>query len=50
VRASRRVSSSFGRAASKITPQIAGALGQVLVAASQFVNSRHANPIRGFSE
>jgi hypothetical protein len=38
---SRRVSSSSGRAASKIAPQISGALAEILVAAHQLVDSSH---------
>ena len=42
-RASRRVSSSSGRAASKITPQIGGALAEIFVAAHQIVDGRHGS-------
>ena len=41
-RASRRVSSSSGRGASKIAPQIGSALAEILVAAHQLVDGSHA--------
>src|SRR4029453_13065688 len=44
-RASSRVSSSFGRAASKIAPKVGSAFGQVLVATHQFVNGRHVETV-----
>jgi hypothetical protein len=46
VRASRRVSSSSGRAASKITPQVGGAPGQVVVAGLE-VGDGHAVSLLG---